>query len=235
MGKTSLDHEEIRRFYDRIYHKDALVIARIPLHLRRMAARLEPWEGRQLLDVGCGTGEWLRAAAERGAIPSGIDISQVAIDICQQALPKAELYCGPGESLPFENDRFDFVSCLGSLEHFLDPESALREMARVAKSGAISLLLVPNANFLLRRLGFFCGTQQADLREDVRTLAGWQELFELAGHRVVRRWKDLHILSWSWIRLGRWYLWPIRAALALSLPFWPLSWQYQVYYLCEIE
>lgn len=230
-----MSHGEIRRFYDEVYHRGARAERRIPWHIRRLAARLQPWEGKRLLDVGCGTGQWLMAAAERGAIPAGIDISQVAIDACRRLLPQAELHCGPAEILPFEDNRFDVITCLGSLEHFLDSQAALREMVRVAKSEAVFLILVPNVGFLTRRLGLYRGTEQAQIREEVRTLAGWEELFNSAGLRVMKRWRDLHILSWSWIGRAQWYYWPIRASQVVVLPFWPLSWQYQVYYLCEIE
>lgn len=230
-----MSHGEIRRFYDEVYHRGARAERRIPWQIRRLAARLQPWEGKRLLDVGCGTGQWLIAAAERGAIPLGVDISQVAIRACKKALPQAQLFCCPAENLPFENSQFDVVSCLGSLEHFLDPESALREMVRVAKPKATFLFLVPNAGFLTRRLGLYRGTEQARIREEVRTLAGWEELFSSAGLRVMKRWRDLHILSWSWIGRAQWYYWPIRASQAVVLPLWPLSWQYQVYHLCEIR
>jgi ubiquinone/menaquinone biosynthesis C-methylase UbiE len=175
------------------------------------------------------------AAAECGAIPVGIDISQVAINACRQLLPKAELHCGLAEVLPFEDKRFDVISCLGSLEHFLDQKSALKEMMRIAKPAATFLFCVPNADFLTRRLGLYYGTQQADVYEYVQTLAGWEDLFDSAGLRVTRRWKDLHVLSWSWIAQGRWYFWPVRASQALVLPFWPISWQYQVYHHCQIK
>ena len=227
--------DEIRSFYNNVYHRDVRVTGHVPVHFRRLARRLGPWGGKQLLDVGSGTGQWLVAAARKGAIPVGVDISQAAIDACRQLLPQAELYCGTAESLPFDDNRFDVVSCLGSLEHFLDPERALHEMARVAKPTALLLLLVPNADFLPRRLGLYHGTWQVEAHEEVRTLAEWEVLFNTAGLRVTRRWKDLHILSWSWIRRGRWYSWPIRAVQALALPLWPLSWQYQVYHLCEIR
>ena len=175
---------------------------------------------------------WLRAAAALGAVPSGVDISKVALDTCRNALSHAELHCGPAEKLPFPDGQFDFISCLGALEHFLDPVSALREMVRVARRDAQFLLLVPNADFPPLRMGLYGGTAQASVREELRSLEGWQELFESAGLTVVKRWRDLHVLSASWITLGPWYLWPIRLAQALLLPVWPLSWQYQVYYHC---
>jgi SAM-dependent methyltransferase len=157
------------------------------------------------------------------------------LDVCRQSLPQAELHCGPAEHLQFADQQFDVISCLGALEHFLDPLAALREMVRVAKPGAVFLLLVPNSGFLPLRLRLYSGTQQADVREEVRSLSEWRKLFDNAGLRVRYRWKDLHVLSPSWIFRGAWYSWPLRAAQALVLPFWPLSWQYQVYHLCTIK
>jgi ubiquinone/menaquinone biosynthesis C-methylase UbiE len=233
--KHSLHHDDVGYFYDRVYYqatKDGQLPSR---HLRRLARRFEPWKGRQVLDVACGAGHWLQAIADCGAVPAGIDISQVALNACKTALPLAELHCGPAEQLPFDEQQFDFVSCLGALEHFLAPEVALREMKRVAKPNARLLLLVPNAEFLSSRLGLYKGTLQSSIKEEARSLPEWQELFESAGLRVQSRWKDLHILSASWIFRGKFYQWPLRAAQALALPFWPLAWQYQVYHLCVVK
>ena len=230
-----LDHAAVRDFYNRVYYSDAAPVRSISTHLARLATRFEPWNGKRILDVGCGTGEWLKAVTQLGAVPAGVDISRVATDICRRSLPQAELHCGPAEELPFSDKEFDFISCLGSLEHFVNLDAALREMIRVAKADALFLLLVPNADFLPRRLGLYSGTQQASLREEAKSLEEWQESFESAGLRIVARWKDLHVLSPSWIRRGRWYVWPIRAAQACALPFWPLSWQYQVYHLCSLN
>lgn len=234
-NQASLDHSGVRDYYDRVYHRDAEVEAKVSHHLRRLARFFQPWQGKRLLDVGCGRGMWLRAAADLGAVPAGVDISQVALDVCKRTLPRADLHRGPAERLPFTEGEFDFISCLGALEHFLNPEAALREMIRVAKPGALFLLLVPNAGFLTRRLGFYSGTQQAAVREEVRSLPGWQELFESAGLRVCRRWRDLHVLSPSWIFRGPWYGCPLRAVQALALPFCPLTWQYQIYHLCAVK
>jgi SAM-dependent methyltransferase len=234
-GERHLDHGAVRDFYNRVYYRGVINRKAPAFHLRRLARRLEPWSGRRTLDVACGPGSWLQAVAERGALTAGIDISQVALDVCRSALPEAELHCGSAERLPFADQQFDFVSCLGALEHFLDAKTSLQEMIRVAKPDAYFLLLVPNADFLPRRLGLYSGTLQATVKEEARSLLEWQQLFESAGLRVEARWKDLHILSAAWIFRGSSYGWPLRAVQALALPFWPLSWQYQVYYLCGLN
>lgn len=228
-------NETVRDFYDCVYHAKAAPTASISKHLRRTALRIGPWQGKRVLDVGCGTGGWLKTVAALGAIPTGVDISRVAVDACRQSLPQAELRCGTAEELPFREGRFDFISCLGALEHFLNPASTLREMVRVAKPEALFLLLVPNADFPPRRLGLYSGTEQAAVKEEVLTLEAWKQLFESAGLRVQTRWRDLHVLSTSWIFRGPCYLWPLRLAQALALPLWPLRWQYQVYHLCKLR
>lgn len=232
--RTSAERDRIQAFYDEVYHRrppERLVVGG---HLRRLARRLGVGPGDAVLDVACGTGEWLAACAETGASVAGIDLSERAVEAARRHLPGAELRCGPAETLPFESGRFGLVTCLGSLEHFLEPVAALREMLRVATPDARLLLLVPNSGFLTRRLGLYGGTQQARVREEVRSLEEWAGLFEDAGLVVEERWRDLHVLSWRWIRAGRgWRDVPLRAAQALALAFWPLRWQYQVHHLCR--
>ena len=228
------DRESVRAFYDCVYHSNAAERAGGSRHLKRLAARIGLWQHRHVLDVGCGTGGWLKVVAGLGAVVAGVDISQAAIEMCRRSLPEAELHCGPAEELPFRDAQFDFISCLGALEHFLQPETALSEMTRVGKSGAQFLLLVPNAGFPPGRLGFYTGTEQTAIKEEALTSDGWQKLFESAGLRVRSIWKDLHILSPSWIFRGPVYGWPVRLAQALALPLWPIGWQYQIYYLCEV-
>ncbi len=188
---------------------------------------------RAVLDVACGTGEWLDFFRDQGASIAGIDLSQKAIEQCVRRFPEGKFVCGPAETLPFEDRTFDLVTCMGSLEHFLDKPAALSEMKRVAKGNARFLILVPNAGFLTRRLGLYGGTHQVKAREDVLDLASWASLLEGAGLHVTDRWRDLHPISWSWIAKGSPLGWPVRAAQALALATWPISWQYQVYHYCR--
>jgi SAM-dependent methyltransferase len=161
-------------------------------------------------------------------------LSDRAIEFCKKHLPAGDFHAVAAERLPYGDATFDVVSCLGSLEHFVDPVIAMKEMVRVAKPDARFLLLVPNADFLTRKLGLFGGTYQKDAKEVVRTLEEWERLFNAAGLSVTSKWKDLHVLSWSWISMNGWLAVPLRAAQALVLPLWPVRWQYQVYHLCEV-
>jgi hypothetical protein len=106
-------------------------------------------------------------------------------------------------------------------------------MVRVGTAGARYLLLVPNGDFMTRRLGLFRGTQQARVVEDVLPLDEWRRLIQEAGLAVNRRYRDLHVLSARWITSGSPLTWPLRLAQAAVLPLWPMAWQYQVHHLCS--
>lgn len=227
------DHEEVRRFYDSEYYGHAQRTRSLPWHMRVIASRLGDLRDRSVLDVACGAGEWLGELQRRGATVSGIDISSRAAEHARSRLPGSDIREGVAERLPFASGSFDLVTCMGSLEHFLDQPAALGEMLRVAKDDAHFVILVPNSGFLTRRLGLYRGTGQVVIRETVRSLAGWTTLLQSAGMTVKHRWRDLHTLDPGWIAAGPWPAWPLRAAQALALAAWPLAWQYQVYFFCS--
>lgn len=225
--------DDIKDYYNAVYYRDAVKQIKVSRHLRSLARRAKIRAGENVLDVACGKGEWLVAAAERGASTAGVDLSEVAVEVCKANLPDGEFHAGAAERLPFEDNRFDVVTCLGSLEHFVEPERALREMIRVSKVEARFIILVPIDGFFLRRWGLYGGTRQTAAREVVRSLGDWEKLFRASGLHIQRRWKDLHVLSWSWINKGSVPGRFVRAAVALLLPAVPLHWQYQVYFDCR--
>lgn len=224
--------EEIKSFYDSVYYAEKSNDLTLSRHYFRMLKKLRLTSGQSILDVACGSGEWLKVCERSGLKVAGIDLSEKAIKICKANMLEGEFYSQPAENLPFQENRFDIVTCLGSLEHFINPVESLREMLRVAKKDAVFIILVPNTDFLTRKLGLFGGTQQVEAKEDVRTLEEWNSLFEDAGLSVKSKWKDLHVISWHWIAKGKPLLWPFRALQCLLLLIWPLKWQYQVYHLC---
>lgn len=232
---ASIDVDELKAFYDDVYHANAGCgdDSHVDAHYERLFQRLAIKPGSRVLDVACGTGAWLRVCQAHGCEVAGVDLSERAIAACSATMPDGNFHAQPAEKLPFATDEFDVVTCLGSLEHFVDPKSGVEEMVRVARADATFLILVPNKDFLTRKLGLFAGTYQVDAREVVRSLEEWRALFASAGLEVRERWRDLHILNRRWITLGPAYLWPARLLQALLLAVWPLKWQYQVYHRCS--
>lgn len=238
MKKLSSDAEleRIKKFYDAEYyvHGQSTNPRPLPWHSRRAARRLGSVRDKTVLDVACGLGEWLDEFRRLGATyVAGVDLSTRAIEACRRRWPDGTFEVSPAESLPFADGTFDLVTCMGSLEHFVDKKKALEEMIRVARPDARFVLLVPNSGFLTRRLGLYGGTQQASIREDVKSLEEWQALFATAGLTVNSRLRDLHSLSKRWVMLEGRKSAPLRLLQALALICWPLRWQYQVYFFCS--
>ena len=97
------------------------------------AAAVDP--GMAVLDVGCGSGLTLVLAAERGAVPSGVDISSGLLAIARDRLPRADLREADMESLPFGDAAFDAVTGVNAFQFAGDPRQALHEAARVTRPG----------------------------------------------------------------------------------------------------
>jgi FAD/FMN-containing dehydrogenase/SAM-dependent methyltransferase len=91
--------------------------------------------GTRLLDVGCGSGLTLVLAAQRGAIPVGLDISPGLLGVARERLPDADLREGDMEYLPFADATFDAVTGVNAFQFAGDPQRALREAARVTRPG----------------------------------------------------------------------------------------------------
>ena len=92
-------------------------------------------EGTRLLDIGCGTAMLLRLAVERGAVPSGIDVTPELLGIARERLPAADLREGDMESLPWDDASFDAVTGVNAFQFAGDPGRALAEAARVLRPG----------------------------------------------------------------------------------------------------
>ena len=92
--------------------------------------------GQSVLDVGCGSGAFLRVAADHGAAVCGLDASKALLEIARERVPEADLFVGDVQNLPFLENSFDAVCGFNSFFFADDMVAALREAGRVARPGA---------------------------------------------------------------------------------------------------
>lgn len=107
--------------------------------------------GRDLLDVGCGPGEFLLVARRRGWRAHGVEPAPEPAR--QSASYGLDVFEGMLEDYAARTDqRFDAITAFEVLEHVPEPRSVLAAMTSLLKPGGRLLLSVPNLDdpYLLR-------------------------------------------------------------------------------------
>lgn len=119
--------------------------------LRRAAADgdvrfLRAVPGGRLLDVGCGSGEWMLSMRDLGWEVAGVDFDESAVAVARQK--GLTVHCGSLEQQNFPSDFFDAVTLNHVIEHVPDPLGLLRECARILMPGGKLVLFTPNVESL---------------------------------------------------------------------------------------
>lgn len=105
-------------------------------------------KGQRILEVGCGTGAFITALAKDGRECHGVDpllVLSLAEAKKKAKKEKTETFLcrAVGEHLPYENETFDLLLCLSTLQHVFNQEETLREIRRTLKSNGKLLISVP--------------------------------------------------------------------------------------------
>ncbi len=98
--------------------------------------------GKTLFDVGIGTGIFATQFRDKGAQITGIDPSENMLEIAKKRGFK--VMKGFGENIPLEDNSFDIVLAMTSLEFSRNPEAFISEIFRVAKTGGKVVVAVLN-------------------------------------------------------------------------------------------
>lgn len=178
----------------------------------------------KVLDLGCGTGEMAAKLIEGGYEVWGVDISEAMILHARNRCQSDRFRVGDMEHVPFPDESFDAVVCLGVIEYLASDEQALREIWRVLRPGGRAVVATPSAISPIQHLDralFGLMTVIRPLYHLVRyKLRGlsvpFSEGARLLGHRRYYRRKWLRLLSslslepeeWICHGLG-WYLSPL--------------------------
>ena len=93
--------------------------------------------GKELLELGCGGGQWSIALEAIGARPVGLDLSREQLRHARKTSATVPLLLADAERLPFGDAVFDVVFCDHGALNFCDPARALPEVARVLRPGGL--------------------------------------------------------------------------------------------------
>lgn len=170
----------------------------------------ETYAGKQVLEVGGGSGHFARLLAARANF---ITVYEPSTGLEQTAFPEPNLrlitdFYRPGPDL----ERVDLVVCRQVLEHVADPVSLLGDMAAALKPGGLLYVEVPRAEFI-REHAVVIEFHNAHVQYFLE--GQFPEIAARAGLQVVRCWtlKEGHDMGYL---LGNGEPRPLPARPALS-------------------
>jgi SAM-dependent methyltransferase len=126
---------------------------------------VDPKPGDRILDIGCGRAMDIVAMSKYGSIVIGVEPSSVMLEHARQSLKldghRTGVLQAIAESIPVVPGSIDKIVCKGALDHFADPEGAVRQMAAAIKPAGTAVIAI--ANF--ESLGFKIGKLIFSLRK----------------------------------------------------------------------
>lgn len=97
---------------------------------------------RRVMEIGCGTGEFLALLESRGIETAGVEFA----DSSARVKFKGPLYIGQMENIDVPSPSFDAVLLLNVIEHLSDPRVVLQKIRRMLRPGGVLLLRHPNSD-----------------------------------------------------------------------------------------
>jgi ubiquinone/menaquinone biosynthesis C-methylase UbiE len=125
---TTAIYDRIGSGYDRTRRADPDLAAQI-------AKLLNVEFPRPVLDIGCGTGNYTIAVADRQVVTIGLDQSTLMLRRARVKEPRIDWVAGDAELLPFSDRSFAGVFCTMTLHHLRDFDTVFAEIARVLQPG----------------------------------------------------------------------------------------------------
>jgi ubiquinone/menaquinone biosynthesis C-methylase UbiE len=169
-------------------HYDSSVNPLLVLEERHMARHLATFAGKDVVDLGCGTGRWLRKLeTQRPQSLMGVDLSPAMLD---QARPK----CAPTTRLleadcidtPLRSHSADRILASFLLSYLTDLPAFARESARILRNKGSILIsdLHPNTASYGWRRTFRAGGAVFEIETQRYTLAHLVDAMRHAGFRL---------------------------------------------------
>lgn len=163
-----------------ILHHDSLYLWLIHL--------LHPQQGKLLLDIACGEGRLATLAQQKGLKALGTDFAIEGLYKGRRESPASGWFTADGECLPLRDSVVDYVTHVGSLEHYLNPLQGAKEIARVLKPDGRACILLPNAFGLFGNVLY--AMRHGDIFDDGQPLQrygtrkAWERILQGAGLEI---------------------------------------------------
>lgn len=164
-------------------------------NFRRLIEDIKKFRKGKLLDVGCGTGEFLEVAKENRYDVKGVEISEFAAGYCSGKHLCVDIGDFGGVKI---NEKFDVVTMFDFIEHSKDPFRDLRKVNEILNENGLLVIITGNINSwfakLMGRKWNFLNPEEHLYYFSEKTLSG---MLNKAGFRVVKIKKDFRYVSFK--------------------------------------
>lgn len=90
---------------------------------------------KNLLELGVGTGRYLKPFDGLPVETFGIDISKKLLEVAKKNCPNSELLVGSINQMPYEKNKFEMINCLYVSEHVLFTDELILHISSLLKQG----------------------------------------------------------------------------------------------------
>jgi SAM-dependent methyltransferase len=151
----------------------------------------------------------VKCAQGKGLLSIGMDFAEEAVSLGLADSPQSGWAIADGELLPLRDVCVDYVTHIGSLEHYQNPEAGIREIARVLKPSGLACILLPNSYGLVGNIKHVWQTGQVfddgQPLQRYNTRTGWQDMLAANGLLTIQTLKYERVWPRTWPDF-RWYL-----------------------------
>ncbi len=145
MEKVQQHYDDVADIYDNRYDRKRGKFYHAHIS-ERVLEGIPP--GKIILDLGCGTGLFLKTYEERDGCGIGLDLSREMIRRARWRCGESEFFVGNAEVLPFRDESFDAVCSLMAFSYVRRPGQLLSEVFRVLRPGGKVAICTMGKNLL---------------------------------------------------------------------------------------
>ncbi len=143
--------EFYRAFEDKFRGSRAEIKQRIRIYLPFLKAIQSTYPSMQVLDIGCGRGEWLELLRDESIEAFGVDLDQGMLAACEEIGLKVKNTDGINYLKKLPNEQLEVISLFHVAEHvaFEQLQVLINEALRALKPGGLLIIETPNPENLV--------------------------------------------------------------------------------------
>jgi SAM-dependent methyltransferase len=141
----------------------------------------------KILDIGCGSGQFLSKMRDQGWQTYGVEVSNDAATLGKTSAG-LDIFAGSLLEANFPSNNFDYIRSNHSFEHIYNPNETMEEIHRILKPGGKLLIGVPNINSLnadlFKQYWWYLGAPVHTFNYSVKSLTEMLEKHEFLVEKV---------------------------------------------------